>query len=396
MSGAPGSRAAPASGRSVAVAAFAAAVIVATGFIVVGLLPEMARNLGVSLAGAGAYVSWFAVSAALLGPPLTIAAGGIRPRRVLVAVLLVFAAGNLACVLAPGHAVVLAVRVVQGAVLPVFVSVAGVAVVGLAGPGREGRALAGINAGVVAGLVLAVPAGVALAGRAGWPASFLGLAALATLAALAVGAAFPDMGGPDRRPVRGQVGLFRQPGFPAHLLLSATLFAATFAAYTYLAAYLETVFGLGAEGVGLALMGFGIAGLAGNWAAGRVVDRGPTAATAGVAAVLALAMAAVPAAGAQAVLAVPLLAVWGAAHAAAFVLCQVRVMLAGSVAPAFAMSLNISASNLGIACGAALGGWAVERWGIVNVGLAGAMPAVLAFGLAVLVGLRAPRVRPAG
>ncbi|HEV7371521.1 hypothetical protein, partial [Arenibaculum sp.] len=84
------------------------------------------------------------------------------------------------------------------------------------------------------------------------------------------------------------------------------------------------------------------------------------------------------------------------AHAAAFVLCQVRVMLAGSLAPAFAMSLNISASNLGIACGAALGGWAVERWGIANVGLAGAVPAVLAFGLAVQVGLRAPRVRRAG
>ena len=80
----------------------------------------------------------------------------------------------------------------------------------------------------------------------------------------------------------------------------------------------------------------------------------------------------------------PVLSVWGAIHAAAFVACQVRVMLAGDRSPAFAMSLNISACNLGIAGGAVIGAWIVERFGVVNIGVgsavvaAGALAATLA------------------
>jgi MFS transporter, DHA1 family, inner membrane transport protein len=174
----------------------------------------------------------------------------------------------------------------------------------------------------------------------------------------------------------------RRPMLQAHLLLSAILFAAMFAAYSYLAAFLEEVAGFDGRGIAATLMGFGIAGVIGNWLAGRVVDRGPTAASAGVAALLMLAMAAVSLVGGRLVLLLPLLAVWGAAHTAAFLLCQVRVMLAAPVAPAFASSLNIAACNLGIAGGAEAGGWIVDGYGIGAVGYAGAALAALALVMA--------------
>jgi DHA1 family inner membrane transport protein len=373
---------------AVIILACATGVIVATEFIVVGLLPVMARDLDLSLSRAGSFVTWFALSSAILGPILTIAVSRIEPRRALIAALLVFGVGNLVITLVPSYLTISAVRIIQGAALPVFVSVANAAIARLAGPGREGRAIALVNIGVVAGLVLAVPAGVALADHSGWSMSFVCLAVLALIATAAVGAGFSRMGSAELASIRAQAMIVRRPLFQAHLLLSAVLFTAMFAAYTYLAAFLEIVAGFDGRGVAQALAGFGVAGLFGNWVAGRVVDRGPTAATAGVALALALATISVSLAGGLLGLLLPLLAFWGAAHAAAFVLCQVRVMFAAASAPAFASALNISACNVGIAAGAIAGGSIVEHGGIESVGFGSAGLALFALVIAVLVQVR--------
>jgi predicted MFS family arabinose efflux permease len=295
-----------------------------------------------------------------------------------------FALGNLLAVLQPSYWVMAAVRVVQGAALPAFVSIGSTAVARLVGPAREGRAIAQLNLGVIVAVVLVVPAGVALADRAGWPAVFLTLTALAGAAALAIGLAFAPVAPAERTSLRAQAALLRQPLFLAHLFLSAALFMAMFAAYTYLAAFLEEVAGFGGRGVAVALAAFGLAGLGGNWIAGRVVDRGATLATGAVALVLAVATAAISLSGAHLGLLVPLLGLWGAAHAAAFLLCQLRVMRAGSDAPAFAFSLNIAACNVGIGAGAAVGGAVAVRFGVDSIGHTSAALAIPALVVALL------------
>jgi DHA1 family inner membrane transport protein len=370
---------------AIVILAYAVGVIVATEFIVVGLLPVMARDLDVTLSGAGWFVTWFALSSAILGPILTIAVNRTEPRRVLVTALLAFGLGNIVVAVVPNYIAITAIRIVQGAALPVFISIANVAIARLAGPGREGGAIALLNIGVVVGLVLGVPGGVVLADYSGWPTSFACLAILAMIATVVVGATFPRLGNAGLASIRSQAMIVRRSLFQAHLLLSAVLFTAMFAGYTYLAAFLELVAGFDGQGVAQALAGFGVAGLFGNWVAGRVVDRGPTAATAGVAFALTLTMTAVSLAGSTLRLLLLLLAFWGATHAAAFVVCQVRVLLAGATAPAFASALNISACNVGIAAGAIAGGWVVKRCGIESIGFGSAGLAVLALVIAVLV-----------
>jgi MFS transporter, DHA1 family, inner membrane transport protein len=385
--------AAPSAGRALAGPAamlgFATAVVVTTEFIVVGLLPEMARDLDVSVVEAGRFVSWFALSSAILGPPLTSVASRMEPPRVVAVALWAFALGNLAATLVPSYSAIVAIRVVQGAALPVLVSVGSAAIAQLAGPGREGQAVSLVYLGVVVAIVLAVPAGVVLADHGGWPMSFLSLAMLAAIAAVVLGPAFPRLGASAPASIRAQAMIMGRPMVQAHLLLSAVLFAAMFAAYSYLAAFLETVAGFDGRPMAATLMGFGIAGVFGNWIAGRVADRGPTAATAGVALVMMLAMAAASLAGGRLMLLLPLLAVWGAAHTAAFLLCQVRVMLAAPSAPAFASSLNIAACNVGIAAGAEAGGWVVDHQGIGAIGFGGAALAALALALAFAVNMSA-------
>jgi predicted MFS family arabinose efflux permease len=360
----------------------ALAVVVATEFIVVGLLPALARDLRLPLGQAGSLVAGFALAAALLGPGLTAWSGRLPPRRVLAAGLAVFALGNGLAVLFPHYPVLLAVRVAQGAVLPVFFSVGAAALVALAPAGGRGKALADANLGTVIGLVFAVPAGVLLAGGDGWRGPFLILAALAAIAGVAM-ALFPDTP-PAPGDLRAQARLLTRPRFLAHLALSVAAFTAMFAGYTYLSAWLETVARLEPWAVALGLAGFGLAGLAGNALAGRVAERRPLAAT--IAAMLALALAfvlsAVWSGGLLAL--VGLLALWGVAHTAVFVLCQVRVVLAGGETAAFASALNISAANLGIALGAVFGGGLVAVLGLARIGLGAAVLALLTMSLAAL------------
>lgn len=270
------------------VVAFATAVVVATEFIVVGLLPAMARDLKISLPEAGHFVSAFALSSAVFGPLLMIPTNGWQPRRVMAVALIPFTLGNLAASVMPSYPMVLLVRILQGATLPVLVSIGSAAVASLAGPGREGRAVSLIYVGVVAGIVVAMPAGAVLADAIHWRISFVILGGLALIAAWGLFIGFPRIAMAEAASMLNQLSILRQPVLQAQLLLSAVLFAAMFAPYTYLAAFLEIAGGLGALGVAGVLAGFGLAGIPGNMIAGWLSDRGPTQATIGVALILAM------------------------------------------------------------------------------------------------------------
>ncbi len=361
--------------------AAAAGVVVTTEFAVVGLMPLLAADLTVSLARAGWLVSAFALAAALAGPPLTLVAGRWPAPSFLALCVLVFGLGNLLAAALPVFGVHLAVRVVQGALLTPFISVASTLAAARVAPERAGWAVGRVNLGTVAGIVLAVPALVALAEWSGWRPVIallgglaLGVAVLCRYRLPVVAAGAPSW--------RRQARVLAERRFFVHLALSALLFMAMFTAYSFIAAYLDAAAGLRGGDLALALLAFGVAGLAGNGWASRRVDAGPTAVTGLVVLALAVIGVALTLCASRPWLALLLLLPWGAAHAAAFVACQVRVMFAAPAAPAFAAALNIAVCNLGLGLGALFGGEVVARFGIAGVGLAAALVAVLALPLA--------------
>ncbi|WP_129790503.1 MFS transporter [Sphingosinicella sp. CPCC 101087] len=371
-------------GRALWLLAIGGAVIVATEFIVVGLLPILSRDLGLELAETAHLVGAFALSAAVAGPLCMLALAGQPPRRLLAGTLLLFAAGNIASILVPDFMVLIAIRIVQGAALPVFLGAGARVVTALAPPGRSGRALALANLGFAIGLVLAMPAGVALVGSGAWAPAFavLALLALATAGLVVVG--FPAVGRSSAPSIREQLGLLARPLFVSHLLLSVAVFAAMFAAYTYIAALLGALAGLEGLSLALALTAFGGVGLIGNAYVARIADRAPLGATVACLALLAASVLAATRSGAGPGVVLALLVPWGAAHTAGVALCQVRVTLAGGRAPAFAMAMNIASANLGIALGALAGGMVVHRWGLGSTGWATAGLALVAGGLALV------------
>jgi predicted MFS family arabinose efflux permease len=338
-----------------ALLSFGAAIVVGAEFIVIGLSPAMARDLAISPAQTGLLVTLFALASAVLGPVLVSVMARLRPAIVLASALLPFAASLLLLAI-PSFAAAAVVRVLQGAALPVFMSIAGAQ---LAFARGTGPGVAFLYVGVTVGGTLAPPLGTFAADRFGWE---MPMAVIGTLALVAAPACLLL---PSHEPTdRGGTGwqLVACVTLRAHLLLSTFLFAAMFTGFSYVALLLGRA-GLGADAVTLALLTFGVGGLAGNWLAGRLAHSaltGTSVAAVAVAAAttwLSLAIRPGPAAVGLAMM------LWGLAHSAGFVFCQVRVMAAAPRAPGFAGSLNISAANVGIATGSFLGGLAIELFG---------------------------------
>ncbi|WOI45111.1 MFS transporter [Acidovorax sp. BLS4] len=363
---------------SIVVLAVAAFVIVTTEFLMVGLLPALARDLGVSVSTAGQLVTLFAVVVMLCGPALTAWLGHIERKRLFVAVLVLFAVSNAVAAMAPNLWVLAIARTVPALALPVFWGTASETAAQLAGPQRAGRAVSTVYLGISGAMLFGIPLGTLAGDAVGWRAAFWILAALSLAVAALLQMAMPRMKAGQRVGLAAQARLLRHPAFIANAVLSVVVFTAMFTGYTYLAELLEQVAQVPSSQVGWWLMGFGAVGLIGNWLGGLWVDRRPLATTAAFSAMLAVGMVAVMWLARQPIGLVAALAVWGVANTALYPICQLRVMKSAPDAQALAGTVNVSAANGGIALGAMLGGASISLWGVGSVALAGAVVALVA------------------
>lgn len=378
-------------GLSIAILAVAAFVIVTTEYLIVGLLPALARDLGISISAAGQLVTLFAFTVMLFGPVLTALLSHIERKRLFVAILLIFAASNALAALAPNVWVLAVARFIPALVLPVFWGTASETAAQLVGPQRAGRAVSQVYLGISAALLFGIPLGTLAADAFGWRGTFWILAGLSLVMALALSIFMPNVTRPQRLRLGEQTRILKDTRFVANVLLSVVVFTAMFTAYTYLADMLERIVGVAPAHVGWWLMGFGAVGLAGNWLGGRFVDRNPLGATAAFSLLLGLGMAAsVPLAGVPILLALAL-SVWGIAYTALFPICQVRVMKSASHAQALAGTLNVSAANAGTGLGAIIGGMVIPQWGLGAIGHVAAGIAVVAILMVVWIARMHPR-----
>uniref|UniRef100_UPI0035C9A086 MFS transporter n=1 Tax=uncultured Sphingomonas sp. TaxID=158754 RepID=UPI0035C9A086 len=396
-------RAAPAAAKSaghglaVLLLAVSAFVIVTTEFIIVGLLPSLAHDLGISISAAGQLVTVFAFTVMVAGPFLTAMLSHFERKRLFVVILAVFAAANALAAAAPDIWVLGFARFLPALALPVFWGTASETAGELAGTEKAGKAVANVYLGISGAMVLGIPLGTLASEAFGWRGTFWGLSALSLLMAVALSLVMPTLARPPRVKLAEQARILKDPYFLGNVVLSVIVFTAMFTAYTYLADTLQQVAHIPVGQVGWWLMGFGLVGLGGNWLGGQFVGRGPLTVTLIAALVLAAGMAATTLlAGSHIWLAVAL-AVWGIANTALYPICQVRVMQSASHAQALAGTLNVSMANAGIGLGAIIGGMVIQHWGLAQVGYVAAGIALLAAVVAPLVGrLKRPPNRLAG
>nr|WP_245182395.1 MFS transporter [Glaciimonas immobilis] len=363
---------------SIAILAVAAFVIVTTEFLIVGLLPALARDLGISVTTAGQFVTFFAVVVMLCGPFLTAWLANFERKRLFVAILVLFAVSNGLAAVASNVWVLGIARLLPALALPVFWGTASDTAAQIAGPENGGRAVSRVYLGISAAMLFGIPLGTLASDAIGWRGAFALLSVLSLVVAILMYLRMPTVRASQPVRMADQTQILKSPFFLANVALSILVFTGMFTGYTYLAEMLEKSAGIASAQVGWWLMGFGAVGLIGNWLGGLWVDKKPLTTTAIFSLVLAAGMAATMALAGTSLWFAIALGMWGIANTALYPICQIRVMKAASQAQALAGTINVSAANGGIALGAVIGGLSISAWGSGNIGYVSGVIAVMA------------------
>jgi DHA1 family inner membrane transport protein len=365
-----------------------------TEFVMMGLLPNVADDLGTSVPTAGYLVSAYALGV-VIGAPLLTALGSRIPRkRMLLLLMALFTVGNAASALAPGYATLLAGRFLAGLPHGAFFGVGAVVAARLVSEDRRARAVAAMFLGLTIANIVGVPAATALGQNLGWRATFLvvsvvGLLALASLALL-----IPRLPVDEQAGVGQEFRALREPQVLLGLLTAVFGFAGVFAVYSYLASMMTEVTGFADSSVTLLLALFGIGMTLGALAAGPLTDRALRPTLYGSLGALAVVLVGFHYAAESKIAAPIAVVVLGAVGFMTTTPLQMLVMNKARHAPTLASASNHSAFNLANAGGAWLGGIAISAgWGWTSPALVGAVLAVAGLGIAVTAGLldrRAP------
>ncbi|MDT0542021.1 Cmx/CmrA family chloramphenicol efflux MFS transporter [Streptomyces lonegramiae] len=245
-------------------------------FMLSGLVPDIAADLGVSIPQAGFLTSAFAIGMVVGGPLLAMLTLRWPRRTALVAFLVVFAAVHVVGALTSDYGVLLATRIVGALANAGFWAVAAGAAVGMVEPGAKARAMSVVMGGVTLACVAGVPGGAVLGQLWGWRAAFWAVAVLSAAGVAAVLASIP--GGRPEAPAAGLRAELRSL-IGGQLLsayaMNALVQGATFCTFTYLAPLLTDVSGYGAGWVPAMLVLFGVGAFIGISVGGRIADARP-------------------------------------------------------------------------------------------------------------------------
>lgn len=345
---------------SVALVSF---VLVLSEFLPIGLLPVISSSLHVSLGTVGLVVVVPGLMAAVTAPLVTIASGRLDRRTVLTALALFIAASNVLAALAPSMAVMAAARVLLGIGVGGFWAMGAGVAARLVPAEAVHRATSLITAGISAGTVVSLPLGALVGHLAGWRTAFVVAAGAALLALAALTLRLPSL------PPTGAIRMatltvsLRNPAARIALLATGLIFFGHFAAYTYVTPYLEEQAHFGSSAVTLILLGYGMAGLAGNFAAGAVIGRSLRTVYVTAAVLVAVTVGLLNALTGVAPLVVVLVMVWGAAFGAVPLALQTWILRATPEAPESGMALLVSACQIALAAGSFIGGMVVDGYG---------------------------------
>jgi predicted MFS family arabinose efflux permease len=367
-------------------------------FMIAGLLPGMAADLGVSVASAGQLVTAFALAYALSSPVLTALTGRINRRTLLILAMSAFALANLLAVAAQGYWTLMAARVLLAFAAGLYVPGANALASAVVAPERRGTAIAIVNGGLSMAIALGVPLGALIGDSLGWRATFGGVAVLSALALAGLLFGLPKGigAGLTTATLRERVRTAAQPAILLTLLVTTLWAMASYATYTYLAEYIADTTSIHGAAIGFVLFLWGISAAAGLAISGKAVDRhGPRAV---ILPALATSTAAFLLMSSSAhwlskgwALGPVLLAViaWGVAHWAFFPAQQTTLVgTAGVKAAPIVLSLNASFMYLGFSLGAGLGSLALAYAGSGSLGLVSAAAALGALALTWSIGRR--------
>jgi DHA1 family inner membrane transport protein len=360
-------------------------------FVIAGLLPEVAADLGVGISTAGLLISGYA-AAIVVGGPVFVVAGTRVPRaRLLAIAAAVFVAGNTLAALSGTYSMLMAGRVLSALGQGAFLATASVVAADLVTPELRARAIALVFAGGTTANVAGTPLGALIGQEFGWRTTFWA-AASGAAALVAVLVAVPATPPPAPTTLRAGLGVFTQVQVWLTLAIGMAGLGGLFAAYTYIAPLLTEASGFPPGAIAALLGLFGIGLLAGNVVGGRLGAGSQLRVLGAGLAVLAGALAGLAVGAGSPVVATVLLMVVGASAFALVAPFMTRLIDQAAGAPLLASAAGGSAVNTGAALGAYLGGLAIDTpLGVTGPPAAGAV--IAAAGLVAVLAARVVATR---
>ena len=350
-----------------------------TEFVIMGLLPDVAGDLGVSIPSAGWLVTGYALGVAIGAPFMALATARLPRKAALVVLMGIFIVGNLLCAIASDYNVLMFARVVTALSHGAFFGIGSVVAAGLVAPNKRASAVALMFTGLTLANVLGVPLGTALGQAAGWRSTFWVVTLIGVVALIGLLRFLPSNREEAKLDMVAELSALKGAGIWLSLSMTALFAASMFTLFTYIAPLLGDVTGISPRGVTYTLLLIGLGLTVGNIIGGKLADRRLGATLVGVFAAMAVVSTALSWTAVAVIPTEITLFLWAAAAFAAVPALQINVVTFGKSAPNLVSTLNISAFNVGNALGAWIGGAVIAGGlGLTSVPLAAAVLAVLA------------------
>lgn len=348
-----------------------------TEFIIMGLLPNVATDLNVSIPQAGQLITGYALGVAVGAPILTVFTHKIPQKKLLVLLMCIFIIGNALSVIAPTYGLLISARILTAFAHGTFLGVGSIMATRLVAPERRAGAVSVVLAGLTIANIIGVPFGTFIGQQLGWRSSFGAITILGIISLIGIIRFIPvlpqgapaNLGQQFRNLVRPQVLLV--------LLVGAMGCGSLFAVFTYITPMLVDISGFAEQSVTWILVLFGFGVTLGNMVGGRLADWKLMPSLIVNFGILAVLLAALTLTLENPYLAVITIFLWGVAAFGIMPGLQIRIMNMTREAPLLATTSSHSAFNLGNAGGAYLGGYAITHTGLISVPLYAAVIAGL-------------------
>lgn len=355
-----------------------------TEFVIVGLVPTIANDLGVSLPSAGLLVSLYAVGVAIGAPVLTALTGRWNRKVVLISLMGLFVMGNILAWQAPSYETLILARILTGLAHGVFFSIGSMIATSLVNKDKEASAIAIMFTGLTVALVTGVPLGTWIGQHFGWRATFLVVSALGLIALIGSAILVPiNLKQSIPATFKEQLQVIVKPRLLLVYLMTILGYGGTFTAFTYLAPILEQQTGFAPSAIGLIMLVYGVSVAVGNIWGGKLADkRGPISALSIIFSALTIILLTFTFTMESKVAAVLTILIWGAfafgnvPGLQLYVVKQAKKHTPNAVD--VASGLNIAAFNIGIALGSVTGGLVVEHMELKDTAWIGAVVSLLA------------------
>ncbi|PYB69230.1 MFS transporter [Pseudomonas sp. LB-090624] len=350
-------------------------------FAIMGLMPDIASNLQLSEPQVGHAISAYALGVMVGAPTLAILGAKLLRKHMLLLLMLLYALGNLATALAPSFGGLVAFRFISGLPHGAYFGIAAVVASSMVAKDQRAGAVARVMMGLTLAMLLGNPVATFLGQYFGWRSAFVlvGVIALCTIAL--VWRFVPQRHDEARSDPRKELQAFTQPQVWMALAIASIGFAGMFCVFSYLAPTMLQVTQVSPQWIPFGLAAFGVGGIVGNIAGGKLFDRLQFRAV-GLVLVWSVAVLLFFTFAAQALWSLLLgIGLVGTMIALAAPL-QIRLMDIAHEAPSLAAASNHAAFNLANALGPWLGGMAITAgMGWTSTGYIGAATALVGLGI---------------